>query len=83
MGLWFTGSALGNLVAGLIGGHVNPEEVQQLPELFGRSAIALVIFAVVLLLLVPVFKRMLGHHRLIAPSAAHRAGADATYQQGA
>ncbi|GED23560.1 peptide MFS transporter [Halomonas halmophila] len=83
MGLWFTGSALGNLVAGLIGGHVNPEEVQQLPELFGRSAIALVIFAAVLLLLVPVFKRMLGHHRLIDPSAAHRANDDATYQTGA
>lgn len=76
MGLWFTGSALGNLVAGLIGGHVNPEEVQQLPELFGRSAIALVIFAVVLLLLVPVFKRMLGYHRLIDPTAAHRTDAN-------
>ncbi|RAH39375.1 peptide MFS transporter [Halomonas sp. SL1] len=83
MGLWFTGSALGNLVAGLIGGHVNPEEVQQLPELFGRSAIALVIFAAVLLLLVPVFKRMLGHHRLIDPAAARRADADATLDSGA
>ncbi len=40
MGLWFTSLALGNLVAGLIGGHVNGEELQQLPDLFGRSAIA-------------------------------------------
>ena len=82
MGLWFTGAALGNLVAGLIGGHVNAEELQQLPELFGRSAIALVIFAGVLLLLVPVFKRMLKHHRLIDPAAAHRADAEAIVRTG-
>jgi len=73
MGLWFTGVALGNLVAGLIGGHVNAEEVAQMPELFARSAIALVVFAVVLLLLVPVFKRMLSGNRLIDPGAARRA----------
>ncbi|CBV41015.1 peptide MFS transporter [Halomonas elongata] len=59
MGLWFTSLALGNLVAGLIGGHVNADELQQLPDLFGRSALALVLCALVLALLTPLIKRML------------------------
>nr|WP_300315623.1 peptide MFS transporter [Halomonas sp.] len=82
MGLWFTGAALGNLVAGLIGGHVNPEELQQMPELFARSAIALVIFAMILLLLAPVFKRMLRHNRIIDPRASAEGGAEATIRPG-
>ena len=40
------------------------------------------IFAGVLLLLVPVFKRMLKHHRLIDPAAAHRADAEAIVRTG-
>ena len=28
MGIWFTASALGNLVAGLVGGHVDPEQAR-------------------------------------------------------
>ncbi|MCM5705158.1 peptide MFS transporter [Larsenimonas salina] len=67
MGLWFTASALGNLVAGLIGGHVNPEEITQLPELFGRCALALILCAAALMLLVPVVKRYLGHLGTINP----------------
>ncbi len=34
MGVWFVGSALGNLIAGLYGGHFDPENVQQMPDLF-------------------------------------------------
>lgn len=48
MGLWFTASALGNLIAGLIGGQVSLETVNDLPNLFLRCAIALVIGALVL-----------------------------------
>lgn len=75
MGLWFTASALGNLVAGLIGGHVNAEELEQLPELFARCAVALVTCAVLLALLTPVIKRMLKGNPTVDP-----AGADASAQ---
>ena len=34
MGVWFVGSALGNLIAGVYGGHFDPENVQQMPDLF-------------------------------------------------
>jgi len=34
MGVWFVGGALGNLIAGLYGGHFDPENVQQMPDLF-------------------------------------------------
>lgn len=53
MGLWFTASALGNLMAGLIGGHVSQDSIQDLPTLFMRCVIALLIGAAVLFL----FKR--------------------------
>ncbi|MCM2131358.1 peptide MFS transporter [Larsenimonas rhizosphaerae] len=69
MGLWFTATALGNLVAGLIGGHVNPEEITQLPELFGRCALALIIVAAVLMLLTRPIKRLLRNNSVINPGA--------------
>lgn len=51
MGLWFTASALGNLMAGLIGGHVSQDSLHDLPTLFMRCVIALLIGAAVLFLL--------------------------------
>ena len=51
MGLWFTSIAFGNLMAGLIGGHVSPDNIQNLPMLFMRCVIALIICAAVLFLL--------------------------------
>lgn len=51
MGLWFTASALGNLMASLIGGHVSKEDLGSLPTLFIRCVVALLIGAVVLFLL--------------------------------
>jgi POT family proton-dependent oligopeptide transporter len=35
MGIWFTGSALGNLMSGLIGGHFGHESADQMPQRFG------------------------------------------------
>ncbi len=32
MGLWFTGTALGNLMAGLIGGQVSADAIEHLPS---------------------------------------------------
>lgn len=63
MGIWFAASALGNLVAGLIGGHVSAEHVADLPELFGRCALALLIGAVILMVLIKPIRRLLAHHR--------------------
>lgn len=51
MGLWFTATALGNLLASLIGGQVSAKELDSLPTLFMRCVIALLIGAVVLFLL--------------------------------
>ena len=59
MGLWFSASALGNLMAGLIGGHVDAKSVEHLPELFMHSAIMLVIRAIVLFLLRAPIKKLI------------------------
>ncbi len=68
MGLWFTASALGNLMAGLIGGHVSASEIANLPTLFLRCVIALLIGAIVLFLLrKPILK-------LINDCHEHKAG---------
>ncbi|WBF43713.1 peptide MFS transporter [Serratia rubidaea] len=61
MGLWFCASALGNLAAGLIGGHVKADQLDSLPELFARCSIALLICAAVLTLLIVPIRRMLAN----------------------
>ncbi|MCW1261121.1 MFS transporter, partial [Acinetobacter baumannii] len=43
----FTGTALGNLMAGLIGGQGSAEGIYHLPSLFMRCVLALVIGAIV------------------------------------
>lgn len=57
MGLWFMSVSLGNLIAGITGGNVNPENLADMPALFGRTTISLLIVAVVLLVLAPIMKR--------------------------
>ena len=59
MGIWFTASALGNLIAGLVGGHVDPENLQQMPALFERTSLSLFVAAAVLALLVVPIRRMM------------------------
>ncbi|EOH5273210.1 peptide transporter [Campylobacter jejuni] len=57
MGLWFVASALGNFVAGLIGGNVNIKNIDQLPNIFGQCMWML--FVIVLLLFIakkPIYK---------------------------
>ncbi len=48
MGVWFTASALGNLIAGIVGGGVDPEKLNEMPILFQRTAFSLFIAAAVL-----------------------------------
>lgn len=59
MGLWFTGTALGNLIAGLIGGHVSADNIDHLPNLFMRCVLALVVGAIVLFLLKKPINRLM------------------------
>ncbi len=59
MGVWFMASALGNLVAGLVGGHVDPEKLQEMPALFRQTSMSLFIAAVVCGLLVFAVRRMM------------------------
>ncbi|PYP81118.1 MAG: MFS transporter [Gemmatimonadetes bacterium] len=59
MGVWFTSIALGNLIAGLVGGNVDPEKLTQMPALFQRTAISLFVAAALLLALVVPIRRMM------------------------
>ncbi|MDQ4120506.1 MAG: peptide MFS transporter [Acidobacteriota bacterium] len=59
MGIWFLASAVGNLIGGLVGGHVDPEKLDQMPQLFTYTTLSLVISAVVLALLAIPISRMM------------------------
>ncbi|ECH3583807.1 peptide MFS transporter [Campylobacter jejuni] len=48
MGLWFVASALGNFVAGLIGGNVNIKNIDQLPNIFRQCMWMLFVVALLL-----------------------------------
>ena len=59
MGVWFTAAALGNLIAGIVGGHVDAENVQQMPALFQRTAMSLFIATAILAaMIIPIRKMM-------------------------
>ena len=58
MGTWFMGSALGNLIAGLVAGYI---EDMPLAELFGTVATIVMVAGGVFLVLTPVVKKMIGN----------------------
>lgn len=59
MGIWFLASSLGNLIAGLVGGSVDPEKLEQTPQLFTGTTIALFVSAAVLgVLAIPISRMM-------------------------
>lgn len=61
MGIWFIASAVGNLIGGLVGGNVDPENLQQMPQLFSITTMSLLISAAILgALIVPVRRMMAG-----------------------
>jgi len=68
MGIWFLASAVGNLIAGLVGGHVDPEKLDQTPTLFMWTAIALFVSAAILGAMILPIRRMMGN---IDTSGAH------------
>jgi proton-dependent oligopeptide transporter, POT family len=59
MGVWFMAAAMGNLIAGLVGGRVDPEKLQQMPGLFQFTTLGLFIAAAVLALLIIPIRRMM------------------------
>jgi POT family proton-dependent oligopeptide transporter len=59
MGIWFLATSVGNLIAGLVGGNVDPQKLDQMPKLFIGTSAALVIAAVLLALFVPFIKRLI------------------------
>ena len=59
MGVWFMADALGNLIAGLVGGHVNPDNLGQMPLLFQRTTISLFVAAAICGLLAIPIRRMM------------------------
>lgn len=59
MGMWYAGVALANLVAGLIAGSVSEERIGDLPTIFMRIIIAVLVAAVLLLILNKTIQRML------------------------
>jgi POT family proton-dependent oligopeptide transporter len=59
MGVWFMAAAIGNLIAGLVGGHVDPEKLPEMPALFRQTSLSLFVAAVVCGLLVFAVRRMM------------------------
>jgi POT family proton-dependent oligopeptide transporter len=59
MGIWFLATSLGNIIAGLVGGSVDPEKLEQTPTLFTWTAAALFISAAVLAILAIPIARMM------------------------
>jgi POT family proton-dependent oligopeptide transporter len=60
MGVWFLASALGNLIAGIVGGHVDPEKLDEMPRLFMRTSVSLLIASAVIWALVIPIRKMMG-----------------------
>ena len=59
MGIWFLATSVGNLIAGLVGGSVDPEKLDQTPVVFIGTTIALIAAAVLLALLTPLIKKLI------------------------
>jgi proton-dependent oligopeptide transporter, POT family len=59
MGIWFLATSVGNLIAGLVGGNVDPEKLEQTPVVFIGTTIALIAAAVLLGILTPLVKKLI------------------------
>jgi len=60
MGVWFLASSLGNVIAGLVGGNVDPNKLEEMPKLFQQTSLSLIVAAVLCGLLVFPIRRMMG-----------------------
>ena len=75
MGIWFLAAALGNLIAGLVGGQVDPEKLEQMPQLLNATTASLIVSGIALgLLSIPIRRLMHGREEFVAestPLASH------------
>ena len=60
MGMWFVGTAAGNLVAGLVAGRFDPEDLNQMPDLFMNFVYSGLGVGILLILLSPILKKWMG-----------------------
>lgn len=60
MGLWFVGTSLGNLMAGLFAGGFDEENVQQMPSMFQSVAVFSLVSGLVLLTFSKPLKKWMG-----------------------
>jgi POT family proton-dependent oligopeptide transporter len=60
MGIWFLGSALGNIIAGLLAGRFNPESIADMPGLYLQIICIAVGSGLLLLIFTKPIKRMIG-----------------------
>ena len=60
MGMWFVGTAAGNLVAGLVAGRFDPNDLDQMPNLFMNFVYSGIGVGIILLLLFPMLKKWMG-----------------------
>lgn len=60
MGIWFVGTSLGNLIAGLFGGRFDPSNVQQMPGLFWFVVLTSIGAGIIFFILSPFMKRWMG-----------------------
>jgi proton-dependent oligopeptide transporter, POT family len=63
MGIWFLATSVGNLIAGRVGGNIDPEKLEQTPKVFTGTTIALAASAVILALLAIPIKKMMASQR--------------------
>jgi len=54
---------VGTVVAGLVGGHVDPTKLEQTPQVFTATTIALVVATVILGLMIVPIRRMMANVR--------------------
>jgi proton-dependent oligopeptide transporter, POT family len=59
MGVWFLAASLGNLLAGIVGGDVDPNKLELMSPLFIRTTMTLFIASAVLLAMVRPIKNMM------------------------
>jgi len=59
MGVWFLAASLGNLIAGIVGGDVDPEKLEVMTPLFVRTTGSLFVAAIACALLVVPIRRMM------------------------
>jgi POT family proton-dependent oligopeptide transporter len=59
MGIWFMGTSLGNLLAGLLAGEFNPDDIQNWPRLYLRMVVLTVTVGILLIVFSRPIKRLM------------------------